>query len=437
MTATLIDPGAEAARLEALRRYQVLDTPPEGTFDRVVALAARAFGAPIASVTFVEQERVWIKAHRGLAGVEHDLGGDPGLCVSAIRGSNPYVVTDTLAHPEACEHPLVREEPRVRFYAAAPIVTADGHRLGTVNVMDVEPREADEAVLHTLTDLAALVAGQLETRLSARAAVTLERRLRQQAEAERGRLELLTSTLRKVLLPPSPPKVPGLDIATHYHVASADQVGGDFFDVFRLDEDHWAFFLGDVCGKGADAAVVTALARHTLRAAAVYAVDPEAVLANLNMVLMDEFLGADPCYCTVLYGVLTPTGEGVHVKVAGGGHPPAMIVRAEGDVEALRTEGGMLVGLLQEARFAVAETTLRPGDGMLLYTDGLTEARTPAGHMYGEDRLRSLAAGLAGQPAQAVVTRLEETLSAFGPGLTDDTAILSMTVPPIVKRHSR
>ncbi|NUW43781.1 PP2C family protein-serine/threonine phosphatase [Nonomuraea rhodomycinica] len=437
MTATLIDPGAEAARLEALRRYQVLDTPPEGAFDRVVALAARAFGAPIASVTFVEDERVWIKAHTGLAGVPHDLAPDPGLCVSAILESEPYVVADTLTHPEACDHPLVRDEPHVRFYAAAPIVTADGHRLGTVNVMDVEPREVDEAGLHTLTDLAALVATQLETRLSARAALTLERRLRQQAEAERGRLELLTSTLRKVLLPPSPPKVPGLDIATHYHVASADQVGGDFFDVFRLDEHNWAFFLGDVCGKGADAAVVTALARHTLRAAAVYAGDPEAVLANLNMVLMDEFLGADPCYCTVLYGVLTPTDEGTRVKVAGGGHPPALVVRAGGDVEALRTEGGMLVGLLQEARFAVAETTLLPGDGMLLYTDGLTEARTPAGHMYGEDRLRSLAAGLAGQPAQAVVTRLEETLSAFGPGLTDDTAILSMTVPPIVKRHSR
>ncbi|MBN6050919.1 SpoIIE family protein phosphatase, partial [Nonomuraea sp. RK-328] len=437
MTATLIDPDVEAARLQALRRYHVLDTPPEGAFDRVVSLAARAFDAPIASVTFVEEDRVWVKAHTGLAGVHHDLARDPGLCASAILESGPYVVADTHAHPYACDHPLVREEPGVRFYAAAPIVTADGHGLGTVNVMDVAPREVDEAGLHTLTDLAALVAGQLETRLSARTAITLERRLRQQAEAERGRLELLTSTLRKVLLPPSPPKVPGLDIATHYHVASTDQVGGDFFDVFRLDEDNWAFFLGDVCGKGADAAVVTALARHTLRAAAVYDGDPKAVLANLNMVLMDEFLGADPCYCTVLYGVLTPTDEGVRVRVAGGGHPPALVVRAGGDVEALRTDGGMLVGLLQEARFAVADTTLRPGDGMLLYTDGLTEARTPAGHMYGEDRLRSLAATLAGQPAQAVVTRLEETLSAFGPGLTDDTAILSMTVPPIVKRHSR
>ncbi|MET7460282.1 GAF domain-containing SpoIIE family protein phosphatase [Nonomuraea sp. NPDC005501] len=437
MTATLTDPDVETTRLEALRRCQILDTQPEGAFDRVVALAARVLDTPIASVTFVDTDRVWVKAQTGLPDGLHELGRDPGLCASAILRSDPYVLSDTLDDPLAGDHPLVRGEPGVRFYAAAPIVTTDGHRLGTVNVMDVKPREVTETGLSTLADLAALVASQLETRLSARSAVTLERRLRQQAEAERGRLELLTSTLRKVLLPPSPPKVPGLDIATHYHVASADQVGGDFFDVFRLDEDNWAFFLGDVCGKGADAAVVTALARHTLRAAAVYAGDPEAVLANLNMVLMDEFLGADPCYCTVLYGVLTPTGEGVTVNVAGGGHPPALVVRADGSVEVLHTHGGMLVGLLPEARFAVAGTALGPGDGLLLYTDGLTEARTPAGHMYGEDRLRNLAATLAGQPAQAVVTRLEETLSAFGPGLTDDTAILSMTVPPSVKRHSR
>lgn len=437
MTATLIDPGVEATRLAAVRRYQILDTPPESAFDRIVQLAARAFRVPMASVTIVDEDRIWFKARTGLLDGLTQVSRDAGLCASAITQSDPYVVADTLADPRTAGNQLVTGEPGIRFYAAAPISTTDGLHLGTVNVLDVRPREVTEEELRTLVDLAALVSGELELRLSARTAVERERRLREQAEAERGRLELLTSTLRRVLLPPSPPKVPGLDIATHYHVASADQVGGDFFDVFRVDENDWGFFLGDVCGKGADAAVVTALARHTLRAAAVYAGDPQDVLTNLNAVLMDEFLGADPCYCTVVYGVLTPGDDGVRVSLAGGGHPPALAVRADGTVDTVHTEGGMLVGLLPEARFSVASTFLRPGDGLLLYTDGLTEARTPAGHMYGEDRLISLAATLAGQPAQAVVSRLEETLSAFGPGLTDDTAILSMTVPPIVKRQSR
>ncbi|GGO61408.1 PP2C family protein-serine/threonine phosphatase [Nonomuraea cavernae] len=436
MTATLIDPEVETARLAAVRRYRILDMPPDGTFDRIALLAARVFDVPMASVTIVGEDHVWFRAHTGLPEGLCQIPRHPGLCASVILQSDPYSVSDALTDPRTAANPLV-SQLGVRFYAAAPIITADGHRLGTVNVLGDQPRETTFQEMRTLTDLAAVVAGELELRLSAMNTVALERRLREQAEAERRRLELLTSTLRRVLLPPSPPKVPGLDIATLYHVASADQVGGDFYDVFRLDEDRWAFFLGDVCGKGSEAAVVTALARHTLRAAAVYDGDPRAALANLNAVLLDEYLGADPCYCTVVYGVLTPGRDGVEVSLAGGGHPPALAVRSSGAVDALHTEGGMLVGLLPEAHFAVANTRLEPGDGLLLYTDGLTEARTRAGHMYGEDSLMGLAAKLAGQSAEAMVEQFEDTLSAFGPGLTDDTAVLALTVPPIVKRHSR
>ncbi|MEU8247704.1 GAF domain-containing SpoIIE family protein phosphatase [Nonomuraea sp. NPDC048916] len=436
MTATLIDPEVETARLAAVRRYRILDTPPDGTFDRIALLASRIFGVPMASVTIVDEDRVWFKARTGLPEGVSQIGREPGLCVSAIQQPAPYTVTDALTDPRTTGNPAVRELG-VRFYAAAPIITADGHRLGTVNVLGDRPREVTDQEMRTLADLAAMVAGELERRLSVMNMLARERSLREQAEAERRRLELLTSTLRRVLLPPSPPKVPGLDIATLYHVASADQVGGDFYDVFRLDEERWAFFLGDVCGKGAEAAVVTALARHTLRAAAVYDGDPRAALANLNAVLLDEYLGADPCYCTVVYGVLTSGPDGVEVTLAGGGHPPALAVRADGTVDALHTQGGMLVGLLPEAHFAVASTRLEPGDGLLLYTDGLTEARTRAGHMYGEESLMGLAAKLAGRPAEAMVARFEDTLSTFGPGLTDDTAVLALTVPPTVKRHSR
>ncbi len=131
-------------------------------------------------------------------------------------------------------------------------------------------------------------------------------RARQEAEREREELKRLNVTLQQTLLPPTLVNVPGLDVAAHYHVASTDMVGGDFYDLFPLSAWHLGLFLGDVCGKGAAAAAVTSLARYTLRAAAVYDPDPAAVLGNLNTVLNHEYNGHDPRFCTVVFGLLTP-----------------------------------------------------------------------------------------------------------------------------------
>lgn len=164
-------------------------------------------------------------------------------------------------------------------------------------------------------------------------------RARQESDRERERLKRLNATLQKTLLPPTLVDVPGLDVAAYYHVASADEVGGDFYDLFPLDSGTWGFFLGDVCGKGAAAAAVTSLARYTLRAAAVYDPDPAAVLANLNTVLNHEYNGDDPRFCTVIFGLLTPDGDagGFQVTLASGGHPPALLMRSDGHANFLPT----------------------------------------------------------------------------------------------------
>lgn len=148
-------------------------------------------------------------------------------------------------------------------------------------------------------------------------------RARRESERERERLQQLTSTLQQTLLPPALANVPGLDVAAHYHIASIDEVGGDFYDLFPLAAGAWGLFLGDVCGKGAAAAAVTSLARYTLRAAAVYDPDPAAVLGNLNTVLNHEYNGNDPRFCTVVFGLLTPDEErgGFRMTLASGGHP--------------------------------------------------------------------------------------------------------------------
>ena len=129
---------------------------------------------------------------------------------------------------------------------------------------------------------------------------------RREADRERDRLARLAATLQRTLLPPALPVVPGLAAAAHYHPASTDLVGGDFYDLFRLDDGRWALFIGDVCGNGAGAAVVTSLARYTLRAAAVHDPDPVAVLTSSTRPCTASGSSRPPLR-SVVFGVLTPT----------------------------------------------------------------------------------------------------------------------------------
>ena len=158
--------GNEPARMKALARYDILDTPPDGAFDRVAAIAAKLFGVTMATVSIVDTDRVWFKASHGLAGVRQ-MGRDPGLCASVVVEGKSYVVSNARTDPRTTGHPLVTGDLGLQFYAAAPITTADGHHLGTVAVMCTEPRDTTPEQLEMLTDLAAVVMDQLELRLSA------------------------------------------------------------------------------------------------------------------------------------------------------------------------------------------------------------------------------------------------------------------------------
>ncbi|HYI64784.1 MAG TPA: histidine kinase dimerization/phosphoacceptor domain -containing protein [Allosphingosinicella sp.] len=169
MTAPSIIPDDEAGRMAAVNRYDILDTPADGSFDRITAIAARRFDVPIAIISIVDHDRIWFKSHHGLDVAE--IGRDPGLCASAILSSDPHILTDASADPRSLANPLVAGDFGLRFYAGVPLKTADGYNLGTLCVIDKAPRPIDQDQIDDLRDLASVVVDQLELRLSARRAV--------------------------------------------------------------------------------------------------------------------------------------------------------------------------------------------------------------------------------------------------------------------------
>jgi two-component sensor histidine kinase len=171
MVATALDliPPNEAGRMAAVRRYEILDTPPDGSFDRVTALAARRFDAPISIISIVDHDRIWFKSHHGVD--VQQIGRDPGLCASAILSSEAHVLVDASTDVRSLANPLVAGDFGLRFYAGVPLETSDGFNLGTLCVIDKKPRPVDQAQIDDLKDLASLVVDQLELRLAARQAV--------------------------------------------------------------------------------------------------------------------------------------------------------------------------------------------------------------------------------------------------------------------------
>ncbi|MFD6277895.1 PP2C family protein-serine/threonine phosphatase [Streptomyces sp. NPDC060209] len=311
---------------------------------------------------------------------------------------------------------------------ALDIKAAQGQRMPVLVTSKVKTSDDGEPMLVRTTVFDARDRRAYETELlRARQAAD---RARRQAEADRERLQEALAVLQQSLLPAELPTVPGLEAGSYYHIASPDLLGGDFYDLFRVDADRWAFFLGDVCGKGPRAAAVTSLTRYTLRAAALHDADPVSVLTTLNTVLHERYTSGDARYCTAIFGVLEPGDGHVGVHLASGGHPSALVQRADGSAHDLPTPGGMLIGALPQAEFTPARTQLFPGDTLLLYTDGLTEARTGADReLYGDDALRAFTAAQPPTGPQALITALTELLTSFGDGLDDDTALLALGMP--------
>jgi sigma-B regulation protein RsbU (phosphoserine phosphatase) len=252
-------------------------------------------------------------------------------------------------------------------------------------------------------------------------------RARQRAQESQHRVHLLAQTLQQTLIPPALPDIPGLDVAAAYRPAGhGDEVGGDFYDLFETSPGEWGLVLGDVCGKGVAAAVVTSLARHTIRSAVTRVKQPSAVLRRLNTALIRE---EGERFCTAVYARIRPDPEGAfRLTVALGGHPFPLRVTGAGAVSPLGRAGD-LVGVFPEARTSDTSVGLAPGEAAVFFTDGVTEARRDREH-FEDGRLDELLTATAGLPAREVADRIAAEVLAFQTGLPhDDLALVVLKVP--------
>lgn len=302
----------------------------------------------------------------------------------------------------------------VTGYVCVPLTERD-RTFGVLRLLSTGDRELDA---HTVT-LAEEVA---------RRAASAARNGRQYSQRV-----ALARDLQAGLLMPELPELPGVDLATVYHPAGAGlEIGGDFYDVFPLDDGTWAFMLGDVCGRGATAATTTALVRHTARAVAPLLPGPTAIVAAIDRALANRPHAHGTDFVTLVYGHLTPGPSGVDVTLVRAGHNFPVLLTADRRAREIRVPGTLL-GAAVTARHTSSELHLAPGDSLVLLTDGFIEARDGTHEQFGEHRLLETLTTMPQHPrAQDIVRRVTNAVSAFtgGADVDDDQAALVLTADP-------
>jgi serine phosphatase RsbU (regulator of sigma subunit) len=415
---------SDRARLAALEATGLVGTGPEETFDDLTRLAASVTGCAIAAITLVGDRRTYWKSvphlPYGTADTWQNAVGD-SFCYFAVANNGPFIVEDAERDPRTAGHPAIGPWG-VGSWAGYPIVTAAGHPIGTMCVIDPKPRVWGQRDLETLAVLARAVSSEINLRMSLAA-----------ARAQLERSTELSRSLQEVLLPPALRPIAGLEVAGAYMAATGqDVVVGDFYDLFASRRPWWTAVLGDVCGHGTEAAKVTALARYTLRADAGEHLSPAEVLERLNAAMLMQ---GTTRYITAVQATFRTTVAGVAGRLCLAGHPPALIRRADGRVQPVGTFGTLL-GVFDEVRLVDVPFRLRPGDLLLLYSDGAIEARpnpkSPGLQRptFDEESLRTTLAASHGLGAATTLEHISATLAAQHDGwASDDTALLAIAVP--------
>jgi PAS domain S-box-containing protein len=370
---------------------------------------ARGEGIERVAVAHVDPERVQL-AHDVHERYPADPRSGTGVYGVLRRGASELYprISDEMLERSARgpEHLELLRSVGLRSAMLVPMRLRD-RVLGVISLISAESgRQFDEQDLVLAEDLALRAAAAVENA-----------RLYETASS-------IASTLQASLLPPVLPEIPALEIAAAYRPAGLGlEVGGDFYDVFSTAEDQWYAVIGDVCGKGAEAAAVTALARYTIRAAAVGRRSPSAILRWLSDAMIRQG-DADGRFCTIACAHLDVSRSPARVTVSCGGHPLPFVVRADGATEQIGSPGTLL-GLVAHPDLQDRSAELHDGDTLVLYTDGLTEAGAPE-HVWEPDELAATARQTAGGPAAATVARLVAAAVDSVPRVRDDVAVLAL-----------
>jgi len=428
----------------------------------VVPLRARGRVLGALSLTMAESERHYDEADLDLA---RDLGLRAGLAVdnarlyeeaqaSAVAEQRRAAQLDALAATSLAIHRSRRLERRVQLIvdrarelvgtrlAEATVRPGQADELSARSQAEDEHDAGDDSRSVTLvardgSELGRIeVTGKLDGPFTASDELLLEDLARISSLAiENARLDQrerhIARTLQESLLPRTLPEIQGLEVGARYLAGGEGTVvGGDLYDLFPV-EDEWALVVGDVCGKGAEAAALTAMVRYTLRAESVHHSSPCEVLRLLNDAIIRQI--GDLRFCTVLHGRVTVGDGRARLVLAAAGHPPPLVLRAGGEVETVPAAGPLL-GVVPAVVHPDVIVTLDAGDALVCFTDGVTEGRGPSG-MFGEDRLAELLADSAGVGAGALVDRIVDAALEFQGGRSqDDLAVLALRVPNVERR---
>ncbi|TYP86806.1 SpoIIE family protein phosphatase [Blastococcus xanthinilyticus] len=362
-------------------------------------LHAATWAAPDADVPALATDAPTRVFHRG-----------EGLPGRAWLHRAPVVAEELAADPRLVRREVVRADG-LSTGVAFPVLSGDS-LLAVCELFSTTQRPVPPELLEVLGHAGRQI-GQFLARLRAESVV-----------------RELAETLQRSLLPSHLPTIPGVELAAHYRAGGeAALVGGDTYDVMPLPGGRWMVLIADVCGTGAEAAAVTAVTRHTARAAATDS--PAEILRAVNAALLHE-QGTGPLrFVTACCLVLEPAARGARLRLGVAGHPLPLVTGPDGDARAIGTAGRPL-GIDGDLEVTETVLDLAPGSTLVLYTDGVTEARDDAGRQFGEDALLRVVAGAPVADAEAVVAAVSAAVESQLAGSRhepDDLAVLALAVP--------
>lgn len=446
-----LQPSDYEHRQAVLRSYGLLDTEPEEVFDKITRLAAQVFDVPVALVSLMdfEQDRQWFKSCHGTDTRESDL--NTSFCLHAVLSNETLVVPNALENVTFRDYSMVQEDPHMRFYAGAPLRTPEGVSLGALALIDFVPRDPlSPQQITMLETLASVVVDEILLRRSLEQQCRVEAELHEfklkpaQAKLEHYQAELLTANAKldiarsvQISLQPRPQDITGiadLDIATY--ARPAEDVGGDYLDVI-VSGNKVRFGIGDVTGHGFESGLLMVMVQTALQALVDSGIsDPDVIISILNKTLYHNLQRLDMDKSVTLSLLEYEQGN----MTISGQHEHLLQVSPSGNVNAIDTfDLGFPLGLeadisqySQQLRFA-----LPAGAGVVLYTDGITEAENASGEFYGRARLEAAIrdawqrSANRDAPAEAVKNHIINDVATFiGEQIVFDDITLI-----VIKRH--